>query len=104
MNERVKSFMQKSKRTIGKAVGVAAGFAMTAATAITAHAEDGVNDGVSAARTLMGELTRTLNISNAVAIITAGIGAVLGLFLAWWGARKLGNMVITVFRKGKIKF
>lgn len=65
---------------------------------------DGTNEAVSAASTLMGNITSTLNITNAVAILSAGLGAVVGLFLAWWGARKLANMVVNVFRKGKIKF
>lgn len=59
-------------------------------------------EAVSAAKALMDTATQTLNIGNVVAILSAGIGAVLGMFLSWWGARKLVNMLIKVFKKGKI--
>lgn len=66
-------------------------------------AETGTNtEAVSAAKALMDAATATLNIGNVVAILSAGIGAVLGMFLSWWGARKLVNMLIKVFKKGKI--
>ena len=36
-------------------------------------------------------------------IFGAGIGAVLGLFLAWWGARKLFNMLKGAITKGSAR-
>lgn len=78
--------------------GVGSAIIATSATAFAADSE-----AVSAAQSLMNNVTATLNITNAVAILGAGLGAVMGLFLAWWGARKLVNMVINVFRKGKVK-
>ena len=97
--EKLKSIPNRVK---GLIAGGGIGSAIIATTA-TAFA-DGTNEAVSAASTLMGNITSTLNITNAVAILSAGLGAVVGLFLAWWGARKLANMVVNVFRKGKIKF
>lgn len=82
-------------------VGTALGSSITALaneTATTGTAEEAVQ----AAKTLMGEVTTVLNITNVVAILSAGIGSCLGLWLAWWGARKLVKMVVNVFRKGKI--
>ena len=35
-------------------------------------------------------------------LLTIGIGAVIGLFLAWWGARKLVRMLMGAFKKGKV--
>ena len=101
--KRIKGLFSKmSARTRGT---ILAGglFAAIMISCIAAFA-DGTNEAVSAASTLMGNITSTLNISNAVAILSAGLGAVVGLFLAWWGSRKLANMVVNVFRKGKIKF
>lgn len=69
---------------------------------MTAFAADTDTEAVSAAKALMEAATATLNIGNVVAILSAGIGAVLGMFLSWWGARKLVNMLIKVFKKGKI--
>lgn len=74
----------------------------TLSSAITAFAEGTDTEAVSAAKALMEAATATLNIGNVVAILSAGIGAVLGMFLSWWGARKLVNMLIKVFKKGKI--
>lgn len=68
---------------------------------ITARAE-GVTEAVSAAKAVMDTATGTLNIGNIVAIIGAGIGAVIGLFLAWWGARKLVRMLKNAFTKGNV--
>ena len=95
----VKEFLNSK---VGKvSLGVGSGVAVLVPS-VSAFAE--TNEAVTAAQTLMGNITSTLNISNAVAILSAGIGAVMGLFLAWWGARKLANMVVNVFRKGKIRF
>lgn len=96
------SLKKMSSRVKGAIVGGGVGSAILATSALAFA--DGTNEAVSAASTLMGNITSTLNITNAVAILSAGLGAVVGLFLAWWGARKLANMVVNVFRKGKIKF
>ena len=71
---------------------------------ITARAAEpgGVTEAVSAAKAVMDTATGTLNIGNIVAIIGAGIGAVIGLFLAWWGARKLVRMLKNAFTKGNV--
>lgn len=101
MFEKLKSKISTAKGKIACSVG--AGVA-TLGSAMTAFAaETGTNtEAVSAAKALMDAATATLNIGNVVAILSAGIGAVLGMFLSWWGARKLVNMLIKVFKKGKI--
>lgn len=81
---------------VGSAVAVLA-------PATTAFCADGdVNEAVQAAETLMGKLTAVLNITNMVAVVGAGISACAGLFLGWWGARKLVRMLMGVFKKGKL--
>lgn len=77
-----------------------AGGAVMLGSTVTALAAD--EEAVSAAKSLMDTATSTLNIGNIVAIIGAGIGAVIGLFLAWWGARKLVKMLMAAFKKGKV--
>lgn len=84
-----------------KLVGAAVAVGTFATGAITAHAE-GSSEAVSAAQSVMDTATATLNIGNIVAIIGAGIGAVIGLFLAWWGARKLVRMLKNAFTKGNV--
>ena len=89
-----------------KFLGAIAGGAVMTGGAISTLAADGTTgdttEAVNAAKELMTIVTGTLNITNIVAILGAGLGAVLGLFLAWWGARKLLKMVMSVFKKGKI--
>lgn len=99
MLEKLKSKLSTAKCKIACSVG--AGFA-TLSTAMTALAEGENTEAVSAAKSLMEAATSTLNIGNVVSILSAGIGAVLGMFLSWWGARKLLNMLLKVFKKGKI--
>lgn len=87
-----------------KIAAVVTGCAVTASTALTAFAADGAtaSEGVSAAKSLLETAAGSLNIGNVVAIIGAGIGAVVGLFLAWWGARKLVRMLVSALKKGKV--
>ena len=80
------------KSVSGKVVTAFGAFTSTSALAITALA-DGTNEAVSAAQSLMGNVTSTLNITNIVAIVGAGLTAVVTLYLAWWGAKKLIKMV-----------
>ena len=89
--------------TKGKiASGIASATAILAPASTAFCADPTVNEAVQAAETLMGKLTAVLNITNIVAILGAGITACAGLFLAWWGARKLVRMLMGVFKKGKL--
>ena len=102
MLEKVK---QGFKRFGSKIAAVVSGGAVMASTAITALAADTAGtpaEGVSAAKNLLDTAAGSLNITNVVAIIGAGIGAVVGLFLAWWGARKLVRMLVSALKKGKV--
>lgn len=99
MFEKVKS---RFKRYGSKIAAAVTGFAVATGGSITSFAADGTNEAVSAAKSLMESATGTLNIGNIVAIVGAGIGAVIGLFLSWWGARKLVNMLMKAFKKGKV--
>lgn len=96
---------QGFKRFGSKIAAVVTGGAVMATSAITAFAADPAGtpaEGVSAAKSLLETAAGSLNIGNVVAIIGAGIGAVVGLFLAWWGARKLVRMLVSALKKGKV--
>lgn len=94
---------QKCKEHASKIVAAFSGGAVMAGGAISAFATDPTQaEAVSAAKSLMDTATQTMNIGNIVAIVGAGIGAVIGLFLAWWGARKLVRMLMNAFKKGKV--
>lgn len=99
----MKKFFSKAKQHAGKFCGVVAGAVATVGTSIVALANDGTtNDAVEAAKTLMNQVAETINISNIVLIIGAGLGVCLGLYLAWWGVRKLVKMLKGALN-GKLK-
>lgn len=98
MFKKFKAFMSDKWN---KLVGAVACVGTVVTGTITARAE-GVTEAVSAAKAVMETATSTLNIGNIVAIIGAGIGAVISLFLAWWGARKLVRMLKNAFTKGNV--
>lgn len=102
MKEKLNKFVHSCKRHAGKLIGAITGGAVLASGGISAFAADDTAEAVSAAKNLLETATATLNIGNIVAIIGAGIGAVIGLFLAWWGARKLVRMLMGAFKKGKV--
>lgn len=106
IKQKFKEFGQFCKERANKVVGACMGTAVAVGGTLTAFAaEPSVGagaDAVNAAKELMTTATGTLNIANIVAIIGAGIGAVIGLFLAWWGARKLLGMLMKAFKKGKV--
>ncbi len=93
---------EKLKKVASRVAGAVTGIGVTAATSITAFAAEGSNEAVEAAKTLMQQVTGTLNLTNIVAILGAGIGVVILLFLGWWGARKLIRMVMDAFKKGRV--
>lgn len=90
------------KSHASKLVSAVTGGAVMASGTITALAADSTNEAVSAAKNMLETATSTINIGNIVAIVGAGIGAVIGLFLAWWGVRKLMGMLMNAFKKGRV--
>ena len=47
-------------------------------------------------------LTSSLSAGTITSIIGTVLGASMGLFLVWWGARKLINAVQSAFKNGKV--
>lgn len=97
---KINELKQKVKRHASKIVSAFAGGAVMASGAITAFAED--TQAVAGAKELLSAATSELNLTNIVAILSAGIGVVIALYLGWWGARKLVRMLVNAFSKGKV--
>lgn len=57
---------------------------------------------IAGARNIFGQATSTLSIANIVAIIGICIGAAVGLYLLWWGLRKVLKVIKAAFSKGKV--
>lgn len=58
---------------------------------------------IEAAETLFAQITNTINFANIAKVLGIGLGAVLGIWLAWWGLKKLFGMLQSVIRGGRIK-
>lgn len=49
-------------------------------------------------------LTSQISVSTIMGVITATIGAGIGLVFMWWGVRKLVRAVMSAFKSGRLKF
>lgn len=58
---------------------------------------------IDAAESLFAQITQTVNFANIAKVLTIGLGAVLGIWLAWWGLKKLFGMLQGVIRGGNIR-
>ena len=52
---------------------------------------------------VIGDATAAMTISNIASIIGLVIGAIVGLFLFWWGARWVVKRISGAFTSGKLR-
>lgn len=106
MNKLKAKFHGFAHSKAGKRIMAFATSAMLAISmAFSAAAEGEVGSGadaIAAAKSVIGEATKTINISNLTTILVYGVGIAIGLFLLWWGARKLVRIVTAAFKRGKV--
>lgn len=101
---------KKTKKIIGIVLSVAvlalsfcfSAFASGTTTAATSPADMDVDEAVSAASTLFNKVAGTLNFASVAKVLSIGIGAAIGIYLAWWGLRKLVRMLTRVLERGKL--
>lgn len=62
----------------------------------------GTTTGKQAVESVLSSLTTNFNVGTIAEYIGIGIGAAAGLFLFWWGARKVVRMLTSAFKKGRI--
>ena len=84
------------------ALATSAMLAISMAFSAAAEGEAAGADAIAAAKSVIGEATKTINISNLTTILVYGVGIAIGLFLLWWGARKLVRIVTAAFKRGKV--
>lgn len=60
------------------------------------------DEAIDAAEGLFGTITGTLNFTNIAKVLGIGLAAVIGIWLAWWGVRKLTKMITKALTKGKL--
>lgn len=99
---------KKTKKIIGIVLSVAVlalSFcfsALASNTPATSPADMDVDQAVSAASTLFNKVAGTLNFASVAKVLSIGIGAAIGIYLAWWGLRKLVRMLTRVLERGKL--
>lgn len=69
---------------------------------VTSPADLDGDEAVSAAQTLFNDVAGVLNFANIAKVLGIGIAAVIGIWLAWWGLRKLVRMLVNVLQRGKL--
>ena len=57
---------------------------------------------VSGVQTVTDAVTTEFSIATIASIIGVVLAGCVGLFLFWWGARKVVRMISAAFKKGKI--
>ena len=61
-----------------------------------------MTEAVSGVQSVITTVTGELTIGNIATMVGVVLLGVLGLFLFWWGARKVVRMIMSAFKKGKI--
>lgn len=103
MIRKVKQFF--SKATVKKLLAVAGVLSMMACMGIgiACSAEEATTtDIVSGVQSVTDAVTSQFSISTIASIVGVVLAACVGLFLFWWGARKVVRMIMSAFKKGKI--
>ena len=106
MFQKVKRFLSQRANRVAIAVGgslgaigggIAAVFAEGPTTSAPTTAD--ITGGVT---TVTNAVTSAFKISTIAEIIGIVLAGCVGLFLFWWGARKVVRMISAAFKKGKI--
>ena len=74
-----------------------------AQTAVTSPADMNADQAISAAQGLFNQIAGTLNFANIAKVLGIGIAAVIGIWLAWWGLRKLFGMLQRALTKAQMR-
>lgn len=101
--KKIKQFFRSA--TMKKVLAFAGVLSVMACMGIAASAEEVAYDSaaiVDGVQTVTNSVVSNFNITTIASIIGIVLAACVGLFLFWWGARKVVRMVTSAFKKGKI--
>ena len=104
MFQKAKTFFHEKRNQVAMAVGGSLGAVGGLCTAFAADpasapATADITGGVTK---VTNAVTSAFNISTIAEIIGIVLAGCVGLFLFWWGARKVVRMISAAFKKGKI--
>lgn len=55
-------------------------------------------------QTVIDALTSQISVSTVVGVLAGVVGAAIGLVFMWWGVRKGSSVLMSAFKKGKLRF
>lgn len=101
---KVKQFFHEKRNQVAMAIGGSLGAIGGLCTAFAAdpQAAPSTSDITGGVTTVTNAVTSAFNISTIAEIIGIVLAGCVGLFLFWWGARKVVRMISAAFKKGKI--
>ena len=102
---KVKQFLSERANRVAIAVGGSLGAVAGGITAVFAEGPTGAASGsdvTNGVTTVTNAVTSAFSISTIAEIIGIVLAGCVGLFLFWWGARKVVRMISAAFKKGKI--
>lgn len=99
---KLKEFFQK--KAVKRLTAVVAICVLACMMCVGAFAEETVatNAVVAGVETVTEAVTGEFSITTIAEIIGVVLAGCVGLFLFWWGARKVVRMITSAFKKGKI--
>lgn len=54
-------------------------------------------------QSIITAISNQISVSTIVAVIASCVTACVGLVFMWWGVRKVVRMIMTAFKRGKLK-
>lgn len=102
MMDKVRNFLSHKGNRVALSVGGSLG-AVAGGLAAAFAADPTTSDIVGGVTTVTNAVTSNFNITTIAEIIGVVLAACVGLFLFWWGARKVVRMISTAFKNGRIK-
>lgn len=96
------ALLKKGKRKLITMGAVATVGCLSAISCFAEEVTSGTTTFDAGATSIFQKVTGSVNIGNIVTVLLIAIPACVGLFLFWWGGRKLLAMIMKAFRKGRV--
>ena len=93
----------ESKRSLIKSVGSGVGIGSAIIGSALVASADETTIGYSTWSSIITAAQAQLNVTSIVGVLAGTITACVGLVFMWWGVRKGVRMLMSAFKKGKLR-
>ena len=104
LKNKIVNFISVSKKKIAGALASVSVLALGSVPVFAETTGASVTNVETEMQTFMSTLTELVSFSDVISIVGIGLSACFGIYLAWWGARKLFSMLKKAISRGKIGF